>query len=417
MSNAGMRIGAGLTGYNQAKRWNDEDRDRDADHDWRINRRERDLRREKFLDPAEEETTGINLRKSRADEEDRDFRRPIDRRLLERADISSEMSLDDQRFAQPLNRIGRVREERTAAQAEKDADFARPFAEDRLRKQATIDDHNVNTAKRQDRYSEIQFSAEERMEQARNAVGILKMTGDPKAMEDWYNNLYEDDEDVTIERVGENEYVLTHSSGMPPKKATREEIIQGFEEHMMGEASMRFLGGGGMGGSIRGSSRGGRTSQSAANQNLDRKINDYIRSGMDPLEATMQAHEEASYKASKSPQEAANEFYKSMVEKLLPQDMAYMSPEEREEAIGQAEEQAERMTQRFESYLGGGRGSIRRGGGGDEGGGRINAEPLVRQRTDIPQGAIELLRQNPDMADQFDAKYGEGSAEAYLNGR
>jgi hypothetical protein len=328
------------------------------------------------------------------------------------------------------------------AGAERDDEYGRYTQGHRYRAADRADEmggYAANDARRTDRFGEVQMDGMERavagdeyIRNARAAIANFTATGNPVALEDFYNNMYPDDGQVTIEKLPDGKYRGTFSNG-ETREVTKEELIKGSEQFFMShpQASESGYGMGiGMPGMSvsgpRGSySRGGigtgargtgysSSKPSAYREKVEMLANSLMQNeGMNRIEALAQAHREASYSSRTPPDEAAREFYADILPELLPDRdmMMAMSPEEQEAAYAEAESRAQQITENYLSNSYKGYNQEGSGiGGGETGGGD--------QSFEVPQEHIDALMADP--SDQtkafFDEVYGEGAAEAVLNG-
>lgn len=480
MSNFGRTFGNVAQGYYRGRNQAEDLEERYEDQAWKNNRRERELANEEYYDPIQREAAGIGLesarRKSSFDEyadpyqrrglergdrmgamaiDDAEFSQPIRRRGLERADRAGQSAEEDYEYRRPLERRALERGDRAGQRAEEDADFSRPYDRRGIERQDQAGQRAEAQGVRANKVDEALFQdfergqgAEEYYRSAKNALANFAANGNPVALEDFYNNMYPDDGTVKIERLPDGTYKGTYGDGRT-STATKEELQKGSEALFMQHPSLNDAGAGagyGAGGyGVRTGGIGGRRGAggyggaygkpSAHTEKINMLAEDLLRSGeaKNPVEARMMAHAEASYKTQQRPEEAARDFYVDMLEALMPDsgEMAYKSPEERQQVIEEAKMTARELTEDYrDRYLSGynGEGSGLGYRGGDRGGAEGEAEQAGQPAPagqDAPaqrgsyEDAVQILRSradDPQIRQFFDERYGPGAAEAALNG-
>ena len=421
MSGIGRLGGAALRGVYEGRDWLKSDQERDEDREWLDNRRQRTTRREGYLDPAEEEMTGIRMSGARRDEGFSEFSDPYRRRGVDRDDYSAERAVDDQDFARPFQRNAIRRGDTMGRMDVDDREYNTPFkrrANDRgdemgerenefgrfsdpYRREAAARENEMGVFARDDardmrevmegdmgNYRQAQ-EGQEYLTNANNAIGNFASTGNPTALEDFYNNMYPDDGQIEIKKLENGEYEMIHSSGKTTV-TTRDELLRSSKESFMQHPSVSnsMYGGRGLnrpgmsmsgasggsysrGGIGAGRAFGGRGSSgkdSAYLQEVYSRAETYMAQGMNQIEAMAEAHAQASYKSQVSPQDARMAFFQDMVKQFMPapEMQQMMSDEELSAAAAKAQAQAQELTQNFtEMYLngynGGGSGNAHQG--------------------------------------------------------
>jgi hypothetical protein len=363
-------------------------------------RGERDESYEEYNDPLRRKAAGRADRKGDRDEAYEEYADPVRRRSLGRSERAEERAEGRELYDEPYRRRGVARGDRAGDRAEDREIFDEPFRRGAVERgdragqrqetrevydsqydEARSDRRNeseelgLGAARRQNEYGEGDINQYRREEssaefsrQADNATSIFDQTGNPQPLEDFYNDVYPDDGQVTIEKLPDGTYQADFGEGFGEPK-TKEEVLAGSIEFFRNAPQMREenrgygIGGySGAGGRTRGGGRSGRgttVKKSAWESKIDRTISDLVRHGdMSVSEATMEAHARAAQSSQTPPEEAIQKFYTTMVKELMGGmgDMSLLDDGEREEKMAQAEQLADTMTQKFaDQYFGGGR--------------------------------------------------------------
>lgn len=466
MSSNWARLGGlGVRGYYQGRNMREDLEEREEEQEWRRGRRERQIGEEEYYDPIRREEAELGLKRGRREESYGEYSDPYRRRGLQRAEGREERqdSYDEyadpyrrrglqraegreqredsyNEYADPYRRRGLQRAEGADIRAQAFEEYADPYRRDALERQDTMGRYATEEAGRQNTYgAEAQQDffeyrdGAEKMTQARAALANFSSTGDPIALQDYYNDHILDGISVEITKTEDGQYHAKYSNGKE-STASKDELLKGSEEFFMNQPEILAMSNPGIGGPMAGGygmgaygggkggygGRGGAASpygNSAYVNEVRMRTDDLVRSGMSPIEARMKAHTMAGQKSSTPPQEAAAKFHADMLSELMPDKSQYMPAEEREMQVDRAYEMADKLTQRFmsqyyqEGYNGrsGGQPGIQTPGGGGAG---------QQQQFEVPENHAQMLRSDPspEMRKYFDEVYGPGASEAVLNG-
>ncbi|MDB4312117.1 hypothetical protein N9937_01675 [bacterium] len=465
-------------------------RNREEEMDWRENRRNKTETDEAFYDPLRREKATIGMNKARRDER---FDSENEERRLTEAEwnhlqAQREAELGEKGHEGAMAGIGQ--RDRAAERKDVLAGLDQPYAENRIRYQGGADqrqddlgraghegaiagiryaderaaqenelanaqapgklaqvprdnaqaamDHEA--AKRQELYGQGDMADyqkgqtyESYMDNAAKAVQNLEATGNPIAIQTFYNDMYDDDGEITITKNPDGTYTGDYGDGNVVPNIPKDELVAKTKEFFeagappRGGMGMGIGGGYGMRGGMsgeRGKSRGRSGMTTQKDSAWEKKVmaltrNNIQSKGMDEVQAYAEAIKEAGYESQKSPQEAGMEFYAKMLENLMPDDKSMIFDQEGDEpgdakrrAMDEAEAEAIRLTEKymgidFSGYNGG-------SGGGIPTGGQQEA-----QGTQIPEHDQQMLKDRkdePGIIEMFDDTYGPGAAEQVLNG-
>lgn len=413
---SGRGIGAALQGYERGRRNLQSRTDWKEDREWRRKRRERQETEEAWSDPMKKR------RATRTDEYE-EFEDPLKRAGATRRDTAEGREEDYQTFADPARRRNLERRDRSGARieeyevynepskyraadradraggrAEEREIFDEPYrqrglergdrAGDRQEEREIYDepsrrrgvDRGDAAGARQEEYGEGDINQYRREEgsrefsdQSNRATTIFDQTGNPQPLEDFYNDIYPDDGEISIEKNQDGTYTATYGDGTVVENQTKEDVLAGSikffgEAPQMADLATGYGGGGyrsGVGGRARfaGGTRGGRGGRGGAaaggtwEGKINRTINDLVEYGGMPVrEAVMEAHARASQSSNTPPREAISGFYEKMVTSLQKSmgDMSMLDPEEQEQKMQRVRDLADTMTDEFAAkYFGG----------------------------------------------------------------
>jgi len=444
MGNWARLGGLGVSGYYKGRNMREDLEEREEEQDWRRGRRERQLEEEAYYDPIRREEAELGLKSRRRTDEYDEYSDPYRRRGLQRGENREIRQDDFDTYADPYRRRGLQRGESREIRQDDFDRFSDPYRRSALEREDQAGRYVLEEAGRQNTYgAEAQQDffeyrqGADMMTQARSALANFASTGDPIALQDYYNEHILDGITVEITKTEDGKYHAKYSNGKE-SSATKDELLKGSEEFFMNQPEILAMsnpGIGGMGGgygmgAYGGGGKGGYGpygrggagnmspyGNSAYVNEVRMRTDDFVRSGMNPIEARMKAHQMASQKSSTPPEEAAAKFHSDMLESLMPDPNMYMSPDDRQAQVDRAYEMADKLTQKFmrqyysSGYNGGGQSGIQPPGGGGAG-------QQAQQEFQIPDEAVQILlqdRNDPAARREFDEIFGPGASEAVLN--